>query len=190
MKRLLVVAALASGAGTGAAHAQLAAGAGIGTGGLSAEAQYKVAPWLQLRGGYNYFELDAEDEEYDGVNYNGTIDLTSFGGFADFHPFSNSFVLSVGAIGFQGDNFLDLAATPTQNVEIGDQSFTPAQVGTLALTTSFEESVAPYAGIGWDTTMQGDNKGIGVKLLLGAVFTGSPQIDMVSTGGSLSGNAT
>jgi hypothetical protein len=189
MKRLVLLTALAGIAGTGAAHAQLAVGAGIGTGGLAAEAQYKLAPWIQLRGGYNYFDLDADDEKYDDVSYDGTIDLTSFGGFVDLHPFSNSFVISAGAIGFSSDRFLDAAATPTQNVEIGDQTFTPAQVGTLGLTASFEKSVAPYLGLGWDTTMQGDKKGIGVKLLLGAVFTGSPQIDMVSTNGSLSGNA-
>jgi hypothetical protein len=190
MKRILMLAALASGAGTGAAHAQLAVGAGIGTGGISAEAQYEVTPWLQLRGGYNFFELDADDEEYDGVSYDGTLDLASFGGFLDLHPFSNSFVVSIGAIGFSSDQFLDASATPTQNVEIGDQTFTPAQIGTLGLTASFEESVAPYLGVGWDSTLQGDNKGIGVKLLLGAVFAGSPRIDMTSTGGSLSGNAT
>jgi hypothetical protein len=190
MKRILLLTALAIGAGTGAANAQLAIGASIGTGGISGEAQVKVAPWLQLRGGYNYFQLE-HDDTLDGVAYDGDLDLTSFGAFADLHPFSNSFVISGGAIAFQGDNFLDATATPTQNVEIGDQTFTPAQVGTLGLQAAFEKDIAPYIAIGWDTTNSGDPNqkgggGIGFKLLLGAIFTGSPQVDLTSSGGTLS----
>lgn len=189
MKRILLLTALAIGAGTGAANAQLAIGASIGTGGVSGEAQFKVAPWLQLRGGYNYFQYGA-DETIDDIAYDGDLDLTSFGAFADLHPFSNSFVISGGALFYQGDSFLDATATPTQPVEIGDVTYTPAQVGTLGLKAAFEKDIAPYIAIGWDTTNQSEKGGFGVKLLLGAVFTGSPQIGLTSTGGTLSGNAT
>lgn len=190
MKRTLLLAGLAASAGTvgvEAASAQIAVGVGIGTGGVSAEAQVKIAPWLQLRGGYNYFEYTSDGENFDDITYDGSIDLTSFGAFVDLHPFSNSFVISGGALMFQGDNFLDFGATPTSNVQIGDTTYTPAQVGRLGLTADFEESIAPYIGIGWDTTGGG---GIGLKLLLGAAFTGTPSIDITSTGGTLSSDAT
>jgi hypothetical protein len=185
MKRTLLLAALATGAGTGAAHAQVAIGIGAGLTGLSGEVQVEVTPWLQIRGGYNYFEYDADAEEFDDVSYDGAIDLTSIGIYADLHPFSNSFVVSAGVLMFQGDNFLDLSATPTSNVEIGDVTYTPAEVGTLGFTSQFEEKTAPILLIGLDTTHQG-NGGFGVKLLAGAVFSGSPQIDLSASGGTLS----
>src|SRR5689334_6759650 len=128
MKRVLLLAALATAVGTGAASAQLAIGASIGTAGVSGEAQVKVAPWLQLRGGYNYFKYGA-DQTIDDIAYDGDLDLTSFGAFADIHPFSSSFVISGGAFFYQSDSFLEATATPTQNVQIGNTTYTPAQVG-------------------------------------------------------------
>jgi len=190
MKRILLLTALAAATGTGAANAQLALGVGIGSGGVSGEAQVKVAPWLQLRGGYNYFEYGA-DQTIDDIAYDGDLDLTSFGAFADLHPFSNSFVVSGGALFYQGDSFLKANATPTQPVQIGNVTYTPAQVGTLGMNAAFEKDLAPYIAIGWDSTNMGAKPGgIGLKLLLGATFTGSPQIALTSTCGTLSSNST
>jgi len=185
MKRITTLAALAAGSAAvaGAAQAQVAIGGGIGTTGASVEAQVKVAPGLSLRGGYNYFEYEADDT-YDDIAYQGDLDLTTVGAFLDWHPFGNSFFLSGGA--FIGEKGLALSATPTANVEIGSQTFTPAQVGTLNMAADLEET-APFVGLGWDTTFE--NPGIGFRFLAGAMFTGSPQVDLTSTGGSLSSDA-
>ncbi len=187
MNRIAMLAALAAGTGAvgaGAADAQLAVGVGIGTAGAIAEAQYAVAPWLQLRGGYNYFEYDVDDT-YDGIAYVGDLDLTTWGAFVDLHPFSNAFVVSGGM--FVGDKGLLMAATPTTNTTIGNVTYTPAQIGTLGLDAALEET-APYAGLGWDTTNQGDSR-IGVKLLIGVMFSGSPQVNLTASGGTLSNDA-
>lgn len=185
MKRIITLAAFAAGsaAAAGAAEAQVAVGAGIGTTGASVEAQATVAPGLSLRGGYNYFEYEADDT-YDDIAYEGDLDLSTVGAFLDWHPFGNGFFLSGGA--FIGEKGLSLVATPTSNVEIGSQTFTPAQVGTLHMAADLEET-APFVGLGWDSTF--GTSGIGFRLLAGAMFTGSPQVDLTSTGGSLSNDA-
>ncbi len=87
-----------------------------------------------------------------------------------------------------GDKGLKLSATPTQNVEIGNQTFTPAQVGTLKAEASLEDT-APFVGVGWDTTFQGSGPGMGFKFIVGAMFTGSPDVSMTSTGGTLSSDS-
>ena len=69
----------------------------------------------------------------------------------------------------------------------GNQTFTPAQVGTLNAMADLEDS-APFLGLGWDTTFQGGN-GLGFKFIAGAMFTGSPDVSLTSTGGSLSNDA-
>ena len=185
MKRSITLAALAiAGAATaGAAQAQIAVGGSIGTAGASAEAQLKVAPGINIRGGYNYLQYGADDT-YDGVAYEGDLDLTTLGAFVDVHPFGNSFFITGGA--YFGEKTLGLFATPTQNVEIGSQTFTPSQVGTLSLAADLEDT-APFIGLGWDTTFE--NPGIGFKFLAGAMFTGTPQVNLTATGGTLSNDA-
>lgn len=182
MKRTITLAALAVGAGWSAqaAQAQVAFGGSIGTTGGSVEVQTQITPQIQLRGGYNYFQYGVDDT-FDDIAYDGDLDLTTWGAFVDFRPFSNSFIITAGA--YFGDKTLDLAATPTQNVDIGNQTFTPAQVGTLGLAADLEKT-APFVGIGWDTTFQ--NTGIGFKFIAGAMFTGSPDVDLTASGGSLS----
>ena len=152
MKRTITLAALAAGAGLAAqaANAQVAVGGSIGTTGGSIEAQTQITPVIQLRGGYNYFQYGVDDT-FDDIAYDGDLDLTTWGAFVDFRPFSNAFIVTAGA--YFGDKSLDLSATPTQNVEIGNQTFTPAQVGTLGLAADLEKT-APFVGIGWDTTFQ------------------------------------
>jgi hypothetical protein len=186
MRRTITLAALiAAGAGlAGAAQAQqVAVGGSIGTTGASVEAQVKVLPGLHLRGGYNYFQYEADDT-YDDIAYEGDLDLNTLGAFVDFHPFGNSFMITGGA--YFGEKTLDLAATPTQNVQIGSQTFTPAQVGTLSMQADLEDT-APFIGLGWDNTFE--NPGIGFKFIAGAMFTGSPQVDLTASGGTLSNDA-
>ena len=182
MKRMIGLAAFAATGMTmaGAAQAQVAVGGGIGTTGVTVEAQMKIVPGIVLRGGYNYLQYEADDT-FDDIAYQGDLDLNTFGAFADFHPFGNSFFITGGA--YLGEKSLDLTATPTANVQIGNQTFTPAQVGTLGMTGDLEDT-APFVGLGWDTTFE--NPGIGLKFVAGAMFTGSPQVNLVSTGGSLS----
>jgi hypothetical protein len=182
MKRMITLAALAAGTVSvaGVAQAQVAVGGSIGTTGASVEAQVRVVPGIHLRGGYNYFEYEADDT-YDDIAYVGDLDLSTIGAFVDWHPFGNSFFLSGGA--FIGEKGLALTATPTANVEIGSQTFTPAQVGTLNMAADLEET-APFVGLGWDTTFE--NPGLAFRFLAGAMFTGSPQVSLTSTGGSLS----
>jgi len=182
MKRTITLAACAiAGAATaGAAQAQVAIGGGIGTTGATVEAQVKVMPGVVLRGGYNYLEYEADDT-FDDIAYKGDLDLNTLGAFVDFHPFGNAFFITGGA--YLGDKALDLTATPTANVQIGNQTFTPAQVGVLGLTGDLEDT-APFVGLGWDTTFE--STGLGFKFVAGAMFTGTPQVNLVSTGGSLS----
>jgi hypothetical protein len=182
MKRTMTLAALvAASAGiAGAAQAQVAVGGSIGTTGASVEAQVKVLPGLHLRGGYNYFQYEADDT-YDDIAYEGDLDLNTLGAFVDFHPFGNSFMITGGA--YFGEKSLNLAGTPTGNVEVGNQTFTPAQVGTLSMQADLEDT-APFIGLGWDNTFE--NPGIGFKFIAGAMFTGSPQVDLTATGGTLS----
>ncbi|MEE9348155.1 MAG: hypothetical protein V3U82_08165 [Robiginitomaculum sp.] len=158
-------------------------GLSVGTSGVSAEVKTNMSDKLVLRGAYNYFDLDV-DEVYDGIAYTGKFDMSTFGGFADFHPMGNGFLLSGGA--YLGDKGLTLNSAPTGNVTIGDINYTPAQVGTLKSTVELA-SLAPYAGLGFDNFGMTDGA-FSVNLRLGVMMTGTPEVDLQSAGGLLSGN--
>lgn len=183
MKRTMTLAALAIGS-AGAAHAQVAVSGSLGTTGGAVEVQTQIAPAIQLRGGYNYLQYGVDDT-YDDIAYDGDLDLTTWGAFVDLRPFTNSFIVTAGA--YFGEKRLDLNATPTASVQIGNQTFTPAQVGTLSLAGDLSDA-APFVGLGWDTTFQG-GQGLGFKFIAGAMFTGSPDVNLISTGGSLSNDS-
>jgi hypothetical protein len=67
--------------------------------------------------------------------------------------------------------------------DIGGVTFTQAQVGTLRGTGDLGNS-APYLGLGWLWGSEG--AGLAWSLDLGVLFQGSPDIELTSTGGTLS----
>ena len=186
MKRTIALAVLAAGSAwtAGAADAQLSISGSIGTTGGTVEAKVKVTPIIAIRGGYNYFQYEADDT-YDDIAYRGDLDLSTAGAFVDVHPFGNAFMLTGGA--YLGEKTLNLFAAPTTNVEIGNQTFTPAQVGTLNMQGDLEDT-APFVGLGWDSSFD-TARGFSFRFIAGAMLTGSPQIDLTSTGGTLSNDA-
>lgn len=187
MKRALSLAALAVGASWGAqaAQAQVAVSGSIGTTGGTIEAQTQITPIIQLRGGFNYLQYGVDDN-YDDIEYDGDLDLTTWGAFVDLRPFANSFIVTGGA--YFGDKALELTSTPTQPVQVGNQTFTPQQIGTLNANADLKDT-APFVGLGWDTTFQNSGGGLGFKFIVGAMFTGSPEVTMTSTGGTLSNDS-
>ena len=163
---------------------KFAAGLGVGTTGATLEAKFAPTDVVALRGNFNYLDVSL-DEEYDDIEYDGDFNANSFGGFVDVAPFKNGFVLSGGA--YVGDKTLDLNATPSESVQIGDGTFTPEEVGTLTGKAELS-SFAPYAGIGYDGFM-GGSKNWSFNARAGVMFTGSPDVDLVSANGTLSSNA-
>ena len=160
-----------------------AVGLGVGTTGATVEAKYAPTNRVALRGNFNYLSFSI-DEDFDDIDYEGDLEATTFGGFVDVAPFSNGFVLSGGA--FLGDKTVDLDATPSTATEIGGQIFQPAEIGTLTGEAELN-SFAPYAGIGYDGFIAG-SKTWSFNARAGVMFTGSPEVNLVSANGTLSSN--
>ncbi len=97
----------------------------------------------------------------------------------DLHPFGGGFRISGGAR--ISENRVVLAATPTQTVEIGDEEFTPAEIGTLSGSVE-PNSLAPTATVGWGG---GLTKGLKLGVDIGVMLQGSPELENFSTTGTL-----
>ncbi|MEO1659205.1 MAG: hypothetical protein AAFR65_15965 [Pseudomonadota bacterium] len=153
--------------------------ASIGSNGANVNLQMEVNPFITLRGGYNYFEFELTNVEWDDIKYDVELDFTQPAGFVDVHPFMNGFTISGGYM--LGERALDFTSTPTQPVEIGGILFTPDQVGELVGTGSFGDG-GLYAGIGWDATTRGVSP-VSFVVRLGVIVTDPPEIDIRSQGG-------
>lgn len=168
-----------------ATAAGFAIGGRAATTGFGGDLTMRMTSWLNIRASANAFNYTYTDT-YGDVSYDADLNLKSAGVLLDFHPFHGSFRLSAGT--YANGNGIDFTGQPTQNVTIGGQNFTPAQVGTIAGTVIFQK-YAPYLGIGWGNAVGARNQ-LGFNLELGVLFQGSPDVEMSSQGGTFSNDPT
>jgi hypothetical protein len=184
--RLIPVAVAAVLLSAGSAMAQssepgVAVGAAVGTSGIGLEVQVKMGPIFTLRGSTDRLTHSA-DESYDDVDYNADLTFDTVGAFIDMHPLANGLLISGGA--YLGDRDIALAGTPTAPVNIGGQTYSPAQIGSIKL-----QDVAPFIGIGWDDTFYRSGRW-GIRAIAGVAWSDAPEVALTSTGGSLSNDPT
>lgn len=149
----------------------------VSTLGLGVEAGYRATDYFGVRTNANFFGL-SRGTTIDSLRYDADLRLQSFGILADLHPFAGSFRLTGGLR--INNNRGDLSATPAGNVTIGNTSYSPADIGRLDGRVEFN-TVAPYAGLGWGTTLFSPNLYLGADI--GVMFQGSPKVFLASSGG-------
>lgn len=146
----------------------------ISTLGAGLEVAKGFTPNFGLRAGFNYFSYGYDATESD-VSYELDLELKSFGLFADWHPFKGAFRLSGGLL--INGNGLSGSAKPTTLVEIGGTDYDLTSVN---LDISYN-TLAPYLGLGWDTTF-GDRDNWGFAFDLGLIYSGSAEAALTATG--------
>lgn len=158
-------------------------GVKAGTLGFGVEASWRLTPKLGVRGGFNQFDYDFDDD-VDGVTYQGDLELGSAALLGDVRPWAGGFRLTAGAI--VNDNRIAAVADPAATYEIGDRVYTQEEAGVLSAESDFD-SLAPYLGIGYDF---GLGRRLSLALDLGVLFQGDPDVAIASTGGTLSDDPT
>ncbi len=143
--------------------------------GLEVESSYMGMAGFRL--GVNYFTYDMTST-FDDVEYTVDLTLKSLSAILDWHPFKGDFRISGGVL-FNGNN-VKIDAKPTASYEIGDRTYTISEIGTLKGDIDFND-MAPYLGIGWDTSFGRDNL-FGLAFELGAVYQGSPEVNLSADG--------
>jgi hypothetical protein len=170
---LFLLAALCMmGTTTSVAADRFGVGVKVGTYGFGADFGVSVNDVVSFRVSLQRADLSLT-ETYDEVEYDGDFTFGGEGVMADIYPFKGQFHITAGL--FSNRNRADLSGTVTEPVEIGDNIYTPAEVGTLSGTIEFD-STAPYAGVGWGNTSRGDNR-VRFVFDVGLLFQGSGRID-------------
>ena len=135
---------------------------------------------LGARLGVNYLSYDYSGTE-DDIEYNFDLSLETLSLLLDWHPFQGPFRISGG--GIYNNNHLDLKAKSSTTYEIGNTTYTATQIGMLDGEIDFND-IAPYLGLGWDTSFGKKNR-IGFLFELGVMYQDSPDVDL-SVSGSVS----
>jgi hypothetical protein len=155
-----------------------------GTLGIGPEVGYRVSSTIGVRANATFFDF-SHDAESDGVEYEGDLDLQSYGAMVDVYPFGSGFRLSGGAR--ISNNKVTLLATPaaTDVIEIGDDEYTGAQIGNLTGRVDAKE-FAPTLTLGWGG---GLTPGLKLGLDAGVMFQGSPRVTELNASGPAGNSA-
>ncbi len=155
-----------------------------GTLGAGVELTYAISPRVTVSAGINKYTISSTDTTAD-IDYDVDLDLNTVAVLANFHPFAGSFRITGGVM--INSNELDMTANPDAlgNYNINGIDYSVAQVGILKAGVDFKR-IAPYAGIGFGHSA---SSGLGFTLDVGVLLQGNPNVDLTSTGGSLSNDA-
>ncbi|MBN2590227.1 MAG: hypothetical protein JXA96_10230 [Sedimentisphaerales bacterium] len=165
--------------GTGCQDAgNVAVAAQASTLGPGGELILGLATDINARAGINVLDYDWDDREYDDVEYDLSMDFESVSGLLDWYIFDDSFHLTGGIYSVNNETQLD--ARPERNVMIGNNSYTPAQVGTITGKVSYD-GLSPYLGIGWGNPAQ-SNRRWGFTCDAGILFLDSPDVKLYTSG--------
>ncbi len=155
-----------------------------GTLGIGPEVGFRFADHIGIRGNATFLGVNA-DYDSDDITYDGKLKLKSFGAMVDVYPFGGSFRISGGAR--INKNYARLNATPTgSSVEVGDDVYTQAQVGTLTGRAEVKK-FAPALTLGWSGS---NRRGFMFGIEAGALFQGSVKVRDFTSTGTLQNNAT
>lgn len=172
-----------------AAEMPLAVGVDAGTNGLGLVVHGGVTETINLRAGFNYFDIsqDVDADDNDGIDnnelrYSGDLELNNLSLIGDWSPWGGLFHVSLGAVINNNDLSIDAECNNAAGCEVGEDgdSFVPSQLGTITTDVDFDD-YGPYLGIGWGNPVSGDT-GLRWRVELGAIYQGEPSVSMRSNG--------
>jgi hypothetical protein len=179
----LTALAAASAAPTSAADGVWTVGVSAGTQGAGPEVAYRAGEYFGLRANAGYLPYN-RDQTVNQIAYSGKLKLNSFGVAADWYPIAGGLRISAGLR--SNNNKIDLSATPANPVTVGNNTYTPAQVGTLSGSVKGND-FAPMLSLGYGGTLA---RGLTIGAELGVMFQGSPKLQNYQATGMFASDPT
>lgn len=143
--------------------------------GLGLNFQGKFSKTIGLKVGFDTYTYNDYEIVDDQVKYNFDVETQDFLATVDWHPYAGSFKTSAGVI-INNSNLVG-TITPTTSTSFVFNNVTYSTDDIAKVDTSAEfDPVAPYLGIGWDTSWTKKN-GFGFTFDLGVIYQGSASVD-------------
>ena len=145
--------------------------------GFGVEARQVLSPSFDLRFGIAGIAYHT-DFDYDDINYDIKQSTAVPEVKLDWRPMQGMFRLTFALAYYNQVSNLELTPEPGGSYNIGNGSYTSAQIGTLTGKVSHHVG-APYFGVGWDFLR---NKNLGFTIDAGAYYRNDPDVWLSSTG--------
>lgn len=148
--------------------------------GYGLEADYVLSDRFSVRGQFNQLDYDDTFKE-DDINYDGTLDLSTFGVLLDWHVFGGGFRVTAG--GFSVDNELRGVSSGVGTYEIGDATYTVDANDNLEVNAliTLGDGFKPYLGLGWGHS-PANTGGLLLSFDVGLLLQGSPDVELDASG--------
>lgn len=145
--------------------------------GIGVDAAFPITESIDARIGINTFSYNI-NQDSNGANFNGKLNLSSLAALVDWHPRNGSFRISGGAI--YNNNRFSMTVVPAGGVvTIGGVNYPVATAGTVSSSVDFGK-VAPYLGIGWGSAAK--DTGFSFATDIGVMFQGTPRSNVTASG--------
>lgn len=207
LRTLIVVATLASVAGTAmAADKKIVTDEGVatfsffkpasvraevGTLGYGGAVSYNATPKVGVTLGYNGGNISWSDgfnalgADYDLSMKNNNVYLN-----AELRPFANPFYIAAGVGYIDAEYSINETATDSNSVirKLGGSNYTSTTAGNGSIdgTISYDNTIAPYLGLGFSPST---TSRVGLFGEVGAYYTGNPNANITSTNLKLVGSS-
>jgi hypothetical protein len=147
----------------------------VGTLGIGADVTKSFTSQIDGRLGFNFGNVGFNRTD-SGINYDSTLNLSSFHLFGDYYPFGGAGFRVTGGLVAQSNKF-SVTSKPAANgsYTINSTQYSANDVGSLTGDFKYANSIAPYLGIGFGKPA---NEGFGFNADLGVMFTGAPQVTL------------
>lgn len=150
-----------------------------GSTGLGGSARWRFLDHLGIGGGFNTFSFSF-DVEGEGVEFDSTIRLQAAPLTLDLYPFKKRFFRVSAGLAFNG-NEISNTATFTEDQQVGDNVYTPAELGALSLDVDLGNRVVPYVGVGGVAFHFDKARRWSLGWEAGVMITGSPDVSLRSS---------
>jgi hypothetical protein len=113
------------------------------------------------------------------VTYDGKLKLSNPSARLDWRVLAGGFRVSVGAV--VSGTKIEATGRPDANgtYQIGNNTYSASQIGSLTGTFKFGNSVAPYVGLGWGNVVGRDGH-FSVLVDVGAIYAGTPSVALTA----------
>ncbi len=143
--------------------------------GLGATLKGKFSESLGVQVGFDKFTYN-DIEIIDGnVKYNFDVETKDFLATADWHPYKSSFKTSAGVIVNNSNLVGTVKPTTSTSFTFNGTTYSTDDIAKVDTSGEFDP-VAPYIGIGWDTSWT-KKSGWGFTFDLGLIYQGSAKVD-------------
>jgi len=109
------------------------------------------------------------------ADYDFDLNLADIQLMADYHPWMSSFKVTFGAL-YNGTDLKGKIKPRGTKFIFNGIEYDTGDLGSVDTKVDFDNTIAPYIGIGWDTSFNKPEKKWGFTFNLGVAYTGSAKV--------------